>query len=199
MRKLEPIVQDYQTQLFGWDLVQKDTLIRVNGPILQGITFERLSSGVYRPMAYIRVLTVPQGGGMLTQYLNVKVRSVKLAEHDRMRDRVVEAMRREFVPNVTHSLNPMRVLKLCEREAVPTGPQAYLLASLNAYLGRKTQALHWCSRYTELVDAHGRPWQDSENERHAFLDLLEQWINEGTEKQHLERVLQTEREKWKLE
>jgi hypothetical protein len=199
LKELEPVVQYYQSQLPGWTLIRRATLVRMNGPVLQGITFDRLSYGAYRPVGYIRILTAPEvrGGMELPQFLDAKM-SIRLGEHERVREKIVDAMRHEFAPNITRPLDPFEVLKLCERKAIPTSPEAYSLATLNAYLGKKERALYWCSRFNKLVDALKRPWGDEDKERRAYLDLLEKWISEGTEKQHLEEVMQREREKWSI-
>lgn len=201
-KELRPIVDFYHARFPTWRIVRDDTLVRDDGPVLQGITFDRLSYGVYRPTGHIRVLVAPQDSWVfeLCQKLNVKVRQVtRRQDNPEFRDRVVEAIRAEFRPNVDAPLVAEEVLRLYEREAVPTSVQAYSLATLNAYLGQDVRALYWCSRFTELANEGGRTWQEFDYKQRASLDSLEQWINEGVAKQQLERVLQDERHKWHLD
>lgn len=201
LKELEPVIRYYQARLPGWDMILRDSLARTTGPILQCIGFDRLSSEDYRPVSFIRVLTAPEvvGAMELAQHLNARVGYVRLAEHERLRERVVDAMQREFVPKITRALDPIEVLKLYERKAIPKSPEAYSLAALNAYLGKKKRALYWCSRFNKLVDKLGHPWQEWDKERRAFLDRLERWIHEGTEKRHLEEILRKEKEKWGID
>ena len=60
LKELRPIIGFYHSRFPGWRLLDKDTLIRETSPLVQGITFERLSYGVYRPIGYIRVLVAPE-------------------------------------------------------------------------------------------------------------------------------------------
>lgn len=201
LTELRSILEFYNATLPHWRIVRKDTLIREAGPILQGITFERLSGGEYRPTGHVRVLVAPEDfwGFELCQHLNVKYRQINRRQHPEFRDRVANAIHAEFVPNVDRPLVAEEVLELYEREASPPrSPDAYSLAALNAYLGHRDRATHWCSRFTELVNAGGNPWQDFDYKRRTFLDQLEGWIQAGTAKNELEKVLQEERHKWGL-
>jgi hypothetical protein len=197
LKELEPMVRDYLAHLPGWQQVQRNTLARTEGPILQCIGFEALSFGPYRPVGYIQVLIVPSavGGMELPQYLK-EIISIRRMEHERRLEKVIEAMRHEFKPDITQPLDSRAVLELYEREATPKSYEAYSLASLNAYFGNKERALYWSARFNELVEELYMPWQEWDKERRAFLDTLEMWIREGTEKQSLEEILQKEKEKW---
>jgi hypothetical protein len=190
----------YHSAFPNWKIVRNDTLVREDGPVLQGITFDRLSGGDYRPIGHIRVMVAPEDvwGYELTQDLNIKVRHIERRAHEMLKNKVVEAIHAEFVPRVDQPLHAQEVLNLYEQRAVPTSPEAYSLAPLNAYLGNDSRALYWCSRFSELVDAVSNPWQDSDYKRRAFLDQLEKWLQAGNAKQQLERVLQEERRKWGL-
>ena len=200
MEELRPVVEFYHGYFPTWKVIQKDTLAREDGPVVQGITFERLSGGEYRPTGHIRVLIAPEDAWAfeLSQRLDIKLRQINRRQHPEFRDRVVEAIRTEFVPNVGKPLVAEQVLRLYEEKAFPSDPEAYSLAALNAYLGHDDRARYWCSRFTELVNAVGRPWQDFDYKRRAFLDQLEKWLQAGDAKQQLERVLQEERRKWGL-
>jgi hypothetical protein len=198
--ELGEIVEFYHARFPTWRVVRDNSLVREQVPIIQGITFERLPRGEYRPTGHIRVLVAPEDFWVfeLPQYLNVKVRQVNRRQHPEFRDRVVQAIRLEFVPNVDRPLIAEDVLELYEHKATPTDLEAYSLAALNAYLGHEERALYWCSRFTQLVNEVGNPWQDCDYKRRAFLEQLEQWMKAGEAKQQLDRVLQEERRKWGL-
>ncbi len=200
LQELRPIMEFFHANFSTWRVVRDDTLVREAGPVAQGITFERLSSGDYRPTGHIRVLVAPGDFWFLELPQNLsKPRQINRRQHPEFRDRVVEGIRAEFVPRVDRPLIAEEVLELYEREAnPPRSPDAYSLAALNAYLRHDDRALHWCSRFTELVNKLGNPWQDFDYKRRAFLDQLEQWLKAGEAKQRLECVLQEERRKWGL-
>lgn len=201
IKELRSIIEFYHGHFPTWKVIRKDTLVREDGPIVQGITFERLSGGQYRPTGHIRVLVAPEDfwGMDLSQPLNVKLRQIeRRRDTPEIRERVVQAMYAEFLPRVDQPLIAEQVLNFYEDSAYPVSHQAYSLAPLNAYLGHDERALHWCSRFTELVNASGNPWQELEQKQLAFLDELEKWLKAGDAKQQLERVLQDERRKWGL-
>ena len=190
--ELEPLVKDYHEFFPKWDVFQRDTLIRLNGPVLQGVFLERQSRRAYQPMGFIRILAAPGGGGTPQRVLD----SVDSRGHKRELPKMVEAIRREFVPSVDAPLVPEEVLELCEREAIPKSPEAYSLATLNAYLGHEERALYWCHRFPELIDEERLGMQEWDLERRDFLIKLEGWIQGGEVREQLEQVLQTERKKW---
>jgi len=200
LKELRPIIEFYHAKFPTWRLIRHDTLVREAPPVVQGITFDRLSYGVYRPTGHIRVLVAPDDDWVfeLCQKLNVKVRQIDRRQHPQFRDRVVEAIHAEFLPKVDEPLVADEVLALYEAKAYPTPAAAYSLAPLNASLGHDDRAIYWCSRFTQLVNQLGNPWQDFDYERRAFLDQLEQWLKAGTAKQELAGVLEEQRHKWGL-
>lgn len=144
-------------------------------------------------MGFVRVLVAPGGGG-----LDRVLPSVKARAHAHQLPKMIEAMRREFVPSVDAPLVPEEVLELCEREAIPKSPEAYSLAALSAYLDHHDRALYWCHRFPELVDQLAHGWQKWDVEQGDFLKKLESWIQAGEAREQLEHVLQAERKKWGL-
>ncbi len=198
MRKLRAselalVMQDYRQHLAGWRLIGQDCLGREQGPVLQVIGFERHSWRAYRPMGFVRILVAPGGGG-----LNRLLLSLELGLHAHQMLKMLEAMRREFIPSIDAPLVPEEVLELCEREAIPSSPEAYSLAALNAYLGHYDRALCWCRRFPELVDPRHLGWQEWDIEQRDFLVKLEAWIHAGEAREQLEPVLEAERKKWNL-
>jgi len=191
--ELKPLLEDYHGALPDWRVFEKDTLIRVTGPVLQGIFLERQTHREYRPMGFVEILVAPGGGG-----LDRVLPSGQARGHAHQFPKMLEAMRREFVPNVDAPLCPEEVLELYEREAIPKSPEAYSLAGLNAYLGHHDRALYWCRRFPELVDQLHLGWQKWDLERRDFLTKLEGWIQAGDVREQLERVLEAERKRWGL-
>lgn len=202
MREISPnelrnIVDDYQRFLPQWKRETDTTLIRVDGPVLQAIVWET-SGADYRPMNYVQVLAAPRKRGRVDFFgerLKGRPRVATLRSHARDLPNMFEAMRLEFRPSLLEPFFAEDVLDLCERVAVPTSYQAHALAAFNAYFGRKEQAIAWCKRFNELVDATAYPWQSWDHEQRAFLDLLEQWLEAGSQREHLESVTLCELEK----
>ena len=191
--ELKPLLEDYHGALPDWRVFEKDTLLRVTGPVLQGIFLERQRHREYRPMGFVATLVAPGGGG-----LDRVLPSVQARGHAHAFPKMIEALRREFVPSVDAPLVPEEVLELCEREAIPKSPEAYSLAALNAYLGHEERALYWCRRFPELIDEERLGMQEWDLERRDFLNKLEGWLQAGEASEQLEQVLQAERKKWGL-
>jgi len=198
LKELRPIVEFYHSHFPEWKVFEKDTLIREASPIVQCITFDRISAGDYRPVGYIRVLVAPSPfwGFELSQHLDVKLREIDRRRHELIKEQVVEAMLAEFVPAIDRPLVAEEVLNLYEAYALPTTSEAYSLAPLNAYLGHFGRAKSWCERFKELIAAPDRLPHDLDAAHLAYLDQLETWIEQGDAKEQLERVLQEERRKW---
>jgi len=200
-KQIRGIVDDYVRFLPGWHHVSDETVVRTDGPILHAIGFQSLSSGEYRPMNYIQVLAAPETGrtgrvDFFAQFPKGSPRTASLRSHQELRDEMIHTMKQEFIPAIMEPLNATTVLGLCENDAAPKSGDAYALAALNAYLDYSERALYWCSRYDDLVNELGQPWQPWHYQQHAFLHSLEDWITIGDAKQQLERVLQEERRKW---
>ncbi|MCP4247701.1 MAG: hypothetical protein GY778_11685 [bacterium] len=193
LAELKPLLQDYHKIIPEWDIHKSDTLFRAVGPALQLVYFERSASRTYRPMACVRILAAPGGGG-----LDRHLEPVRLRAHSYMLPKMIEAMRHEIVPSIESPLEPNEVLDLCEREAIPKSPEAYSLAALNAYLGDEQRALYWCGRFLELVAQAPYGWAEWDVERGDFLKILEGWIMAGEVREQLDKVVQSERQKWGL-
>jgi len=189
------IIEDYHNYFPDWKVIDFDALARESGPILQGIALDRLSGDIYRPMGFIQVLTAPRserGGMELSQILRYDVR---LQSHEKKRDEIVAELRRQIVPSIERPLVVSEVLELYEREAIPTAQEAYSLATLRAYLGYKKEARKWCAKFENLEERRREHWSKVIYEQFDFIASLEQWLDEGTARQHLEEVLQEERRK----
>jgi hypothetical protein len=200
LKELRPIVQYYHSHFPTWRVILDDSLVREAAPVIQGVTVERLSYGAYRMIGYVRVLVAPRDEWAfeLPQELNHKLISIGRREHDALRERVVDAMRNEFEPAMDEPLNPEGVLQLYETRSLPTIPQAYSLAALNAYLERADRCVYWCERFQELLARFGRPPSETDILRQSYLSQLRQWLDKGTAREQLEQILLQERRKWGL-
>ena len=200
-REIKRITEDYHRYFPDWKIINLDTLAREDGPVLQGILFDRSARDIYRPTGFIRVLTAPDVPGVmeLAHRLNRPNRlsdwSVRLQSHEKERDRIVEELHRQLTPSIERPLVASEVLKLYEREAVPNGAEAYSLATLCAYFGHDKNAREWCTKFRDLTEWLKDDFPKHVLERQAFLDSLERWLDEGTARQRLEEVLQEERRK----
>jgi hypothetical protein len=194
------VARFYQDHLPGWRICRDGTLVRETPPVLQGVTLDRLSDGVYRPTGYVRVLVAPRDSWSfeLAQDLNIKLRTIDRREHERLRDQVVAAMRAEFVPAMDRPLVAEEVLDLYEERAYPIVMEAYSLAALNAYLGHSGRAIGWCARFGELLAEKSATQQARLAQQCQFITQLESWLRAGTAREELEEVLERERRKWKL-
>jgi hypothetical protein len=194
------MVEFYHRALPGWVMLGADRLVREAGPIVQAITFERLSCDAYRPVGHFVVLVVPREPWAfeMLQYLNIKVQVVGRRAHDDIRDRVLAAIETELLPNVHAPLDPEQVLGIYEQGAVPTSAQVYSLAALNAYQGHDTRALMWCSRFPILIEEETGRWTEADRSRRAFLESLSQWIKTGEARARLDDIRHAQRIKFGL-
>ena len=199
LKELEPFVQDYHRAFPEWRVLERTLIAREKGPVMQGIGFQCLSTGRYRPICSIYYLCIPgRQGGFGVGFLKHPVQNIDPRAHERLRDNVVEAIHRESVPSVDAPLEPEQVLALHEAREPIRSPDAHHLAALNAYLGHNERALYWCERFPALVNQLGFGWQDFDLKRQTFLDDLKRWIQAGDAKSQLDRIVQEERRQWGL-
>jgi len=205
LKDLKRIVKDYQSFFPDWKILGGDTLVRENGPVLQGILLDRSANDIYRPTGFIRVLTVPKHPHVLElpqrlRYPNgAPDRRVRLKNHERERDEIVRELRRQIVPPIDRPLVVLEVLELYEREAIPTAAEAYSLATLRAYHGYEVEARRWCLRFRELLEKIKPYWDESVYAEVDFINSMEHWLDKGEAKQQLEQVIEAERRKLGLE
>lgn len=198
-QELIPIIQDYHRAFPNWRVLEGTLIAREAGPVMQGIGFQCLSGGSYRPICSVYYLCMPnRDGGFGVQFLDHPVQDIKLRAHELKRAKVVEAIHREIVPSVDAPLDPEQILAMHEAQEPVRSPDAHHLAALNAYLGHEQRALYWCKRFPELVDEHGLGWQEFDHKRQAFLQDLKRWIQAGEAKEQLNRIVQAERHQWGL-
>ena len=194
--ELRAITADYHRLLPGWQQISADAVARADGPLMQCIGFECLRGGDYRPMNFVRVLVTPE---KVTGFFHQLPQSWPLTllprQHAEYHRRMFENLKREFRPPITEGFDAWSMLDLCEKDAIPKSYEAYALAALNAYFGRDDRARFWCTRFPELVDESGFPWDDSDQRRKAFLDLLVGWLHADEAKVRLGEILKDRRKK----
>lgn len=195
-RALRSIVKDYQETAFpDWDLMWGSALVRRTGPVLQQIGFESLRSGEYRPMGSVRVLVVPDGGG-LDRFLNIKDRSVLPEHHASKISDVVQAIHQEFIPSVSTPLNAENVLDVYAAESAIQSADALAIAGLAAFLGRYEVADEWCNRLETLTAGEDLPaWKAAQRD---FGQSIQVWIQAGTIQGELTQIMEQEQQKLRL-
>jgi hypothetical protein len=215
-KDIRRIARDYQLAFPNWQFLEPGAIARVSGPVLQGIVFDRSARDIYRPTGYIRVLTVPKSAGImelpqqLTYPNGAPQREVKLSNHEKERAEIIQELYRQIWPRLDRSLDPLEVLEVYERKAIPKTPEAYSLAALCAYLGYESRARDWIRRFRELDLEWEKYWMSDPKrkkyrlseagqkgrqpylERTKFVDNLEKWLDKGKAKQELERVIEQE-------
>lgn len=197
LKEMERIVKDYHTYFPKWKILDGDILVRESGPILQGIVLYRpVDADTYTPTGFIRVLTAPKMAVVMEwpqrlEWPKGSECAVSPQEHEGVRAEIVEALRQQLTPAIDRPLVAVEVLKLYERKAMPTALEAYSLATLRAYLGYEQEARQWCARFKELAGKKGQRYEYEEEL--YFLKSLQQRLDEGTARKHLEEVLQAER------
>jgi hypothetical protein len=96
-------------------------------------------------------------------------------------------MEQQFRPSIRHPIDVVEVLRLCESQARETVNDWAMLAILNAWLGRRDQALSYCSRVQS-----GSPLMVTpvDSEIKAFCDSLAGAVTKGTASDFLQSAIQ---------
>jgi hypothetical protein len=203
-KEIRQIVKDYQVYFPDWISVDNDSLVRASGPVLQGITFYRLSYAAYRPTGFIRVLTLPKACDPLLMELSQELklrngadRIIGLQSHKNVISEVVAELRGQILPRMDEPLEPLKVLTIYSKLAMPTLAEAYSLVSLNAYFGYESEALKWIDRYKQLMheqETHGliSEW---ERDYEQFLETVTTWLKQGVARERLEMIVEEEKRK----
>jgi hypothetical protein len=184
----------YRAAFPDWVVEHDVVLTRVHGPLKQNIAFEALRSGAYRPSCGIDILLrIPDGCGILDQFLDVKHRQVLPREHATKWPLVLKAMEEQFMPPIRKPLEVTETLELAE-DVVRLNPDnininfSTALAALNAYLGDAQRALYWCDRVAESAANKSRGLADWEARKTKFIRELRQSIEDGKEREFLVAV-----------
>ena len=148
-----PIVGDFARWLKGWTRVERDRVVRVVGPLAQGVWVDRLRTGEYRPTFFVRVLAVPCAKGSMhwAQFLTGRVKQVEGAQHEKLFGEIVGVAEREVFPSVTGKLEPQSVLLGLEERCTPNPAGAVALAALAAFLNEEGARLKWQRVFWKLL------------------------------------------------
>lgn len=200
-KQIKKVTKDYHSYFPDWVIIDKNTMVRENGPVLQGIVFDLSSRDIYRPTGFIRILTAPKTKGAMELAQRLRYpngapdRSVKYKNHLNEIDEIVQELHSQIIPSIDQPLEVSAVLDAMLSRVTPTGPMAYSLASLYMYLEHDTQAMVWVDRYQVYLEERGEFISDTDIKREQFLVTALSWLNEGTEKTHFEKIIQSERRK----
>lgn len=199
LRQMRQIVNDYHLRFPEWTVIQDDVLARENGPVMQGIRFDRATLDVYRPMGFVRVLTVPSINKAMELPQRLKKpngapdRWVTLRNHANELEVIVRELHRQLQPRIDRPLDPHNVLEIYEGLAIPTLPEACSLATLSAYLGLHQKAERWCEVFRELASKLPDLNSDIHLARVRIIDELETWLQNNNARDRLEPLLQSQR------
>jgi hypothetical protein len=143
-KQLKEMVADHAATFEGWRLFQGTAFVRQHDPVQQMVWFETLRTGEYRANCMI-CASMLDWVRMLPQSLDV-CHQISLKLHSARKAGIAAAMEQQFRPSIRHPIDIVEVLRLCESEARETVNDWAMLAILNAWLGRRDQALSYCSR-----------------------------------------------------
>lgn len=195
--QLKAILGDFARWLQSWQKLGEDNLVRVEGPILQGLWLDRLRTGEYRPTFYVRILTVPRkkGGMDLMQFLSIKNRAIKPSLHEELFSKIQKEAELEIVPSISKSLNVDDVYNELERRAAPNPAQVAALASLALYRGQEKVFHQWKSTFFEILDTKFK------SSKKRYLDAYESFfadasasINDSTSQKFMEHIIRQQKE-----
>lgn len=185
---LKPIFSDYANWLKDWQTVGKDKLIRVNGPIAQGILLDRLRTGHYRPTNFLQVLTLPKKSGVvLMQHIR---RAVDPRNHSRVFDEIKKEAPREVFPPLNQSLDLDSSYSGLVARITSNPAQLVSMASLAAYFGDVPTYKQWKSSFFEELDLRFSSTKDKWIADYGnFLNALDDGLETGTCKSYLDQVI----------
>ncbi len=183
-KQLVGYLQDYRDAFPDWDVLHGVMLSRSSGPVTQHVSFEALRSGGYRPLHTLSVVGPPGAGQMLAEHLDVHNRQVRPRDHERMRPRVIQAIKGQFLPTADGPLVPAEVLERCEGRTVAEGitnAQVFTaLAALNVHVGHIDKGLAWCEGSDALLENWGGRLADWQVQLASFNPQFREAIQAGT-------------------
>ncbi len=133
LSELQPIFSDYANWLEGWQPVGKDKLVRVDGPIAQGLWLDRLRTGQYRPTVFVQVLSIPNKSGVVL--LNHLKRAVDPRNHGSQFSNIKSEANRDTFPSLKKPLDAKACYAGLEQRISNNPAQLVCVASLAAFFG----------------------------------------------------------------
>lgn len=145
--ELTAVVADFASVFPDWTN-EGIAICRETEVIRQGIWFEALGTGDYRPTHMLFARPAPDIHiRMLPQDLNVRIRQLDPRYHAERWPKMLAAMEEEFQPDIRKQLDMAEILSLCEAQAKPdSANDLAMLATLYAWLGHDADALECCER-----------------------------------------------------
>lgn len=191
-KELKAFFEPYRRAFPDWQVEHDVALTRKQDPLRQVIFFEGLRYAAYRPAHSIQLLiNIPDGCGLLHQYLDVKNREVERGQHATKWPKVLKAMEEQFEPLIRRPLDVAETLVIAEeaasRDRIENINYLTGLAALNAYLGNAERARYWCGRVENRAASLGRALADWETRKRHFVSELLQAMTTGEERDFLSR------------
>ena len=144
-KQFREVVTPYLEAFPDWQRFGDMGIFREEFPIRQQITFENLSSGMYRPVHAVRALPL-RLSRMLFQHLGARCRQLTYRQHKGQWREMLACIRDQFRPSVIAPLNIEEVILLCESESLGRANDLSMLAILYAWRGDDDKALECCLR-----------------------------------------------------
>ena len=192
--QLKAVVAEYAARFPEWTIyVDGTAFVRRSGPIQQMIWFQKMRSASYRPSHGIRALVLPEAHIRMLPQLPFRPSTVTYTSHEKRMAEMLNAMERQFRPDIRKALDIAEVLALCEAEAqsMPdTTNNMAMLAILNAWLGHDTDALYYCERMQHCPLPKLAPMPEWEEAMQAFGRNLAKAVRVGSAKEFLEAAVQ---------
>lgn len=196
------VICEYADALPGWITTRFKTIARYSGPFLQAIWFDILSIDHFRPTCYIQILVADSFENIVSgEFLHVtpSISTAPLKFHTKRFPGMFRKMKENFIPNITEPIDENKLFRACVKDTVPLFYQAYALAPLYAYYGKKCKAIYWAKAYEKIVMRTFGRFNEDQLKQMEFLKKLQEWMNEGIEKEKLEEVRINSLKKWGFE
>jgi hypothetical protein len=184
---LEPILNEYRDWLSSWKQVGKDRLVRHNGAFLQGLWFDRLSTGHFRPTLYTKALTIPESKGILT------FQHIAIAVHPSNRSDSLNNLKRhssQYSPDPAKPFTEKRFYSEINSLQLKNPAQIAAAASISAYFSDiqifKERQVQFFKTITENYQDSQKSWMTSHGN---FLLRISELIEENKHRAFLHEII----------
>lgn len=197
IKELEPIVREYASYFPGLQVWERDMLVRREGPLLQGILFNRSSGNDYQPEGFFYNVIDPgmtPGTMLWVQDLpwkpsGVPGRRVKIENHASERDEIVEGLRNYIQPSLSQPLKLEEVVSILEEIEKPDTNETFLIAVIYNYLENAAKAKQWIQEHQRLAESVPT-WKEQEAQRMEVLKKITDWLNEDKVREHMDALIE---------